>query len=195
MSGLDKTGILPVFYLLKAVFMGKKKTAAKSPPHETPTGGAGLDNEREIVSRVWELAEPLCAAEGVELIHIEYQRESGGRILRVYIEKPGGVSLDDCSAVSQQLSDILDIKLETEAAYTLEVSSPGPDRPVSRTTDFDRFQGYTAKIRVSPPINGQKNFTGVLAGYSDDTVWLTIGTETIGIARSQIIKARLVNYI
>jgi ribosome maturation factor RimP len=175
--------------------MGKKKPVAKSPPREAPAGPAGTDNERDLVSRVWELAEPLCAAEGVELIHIEYQRESGGRILRLYIEKPGGVSLDDCSAVSQQLSDILDIKLETEAAYTLEVSSPGPERPLSRASDFDRFRGYTAKIRVSRPIHGQKNFTGVLAGYSDDTVWLSIGTETVGIARSQITKARLVNYI
>ena len=189
-----KRAFCPFFIFLK-LCMGKKKPVAKSPPREAPAGPAGIDNEREIVSRVWKLAEPLCAAEGVELIHIEYQRESGGRILRLYIEKPGGVSLDDCSAVSQQLSDILDIKLETEAAYTLEVSSPGPERPLSRASDFDRFRGYTAKIRVSRPINGQKNFTGVLAGYSDDTVWLSIGTETVGIARSQITKARLVNYI
>ncbi len=154
-----------------------------------------MEKEREVESRVWELAEPLCASEGVELIHIEYQRESTGRILRVYIEKPGGVNLDDCSAVSQQLSDILDIKLETDAAYTLEVSSPGPERPLSRPSDFERFRGYRSKIRLSRPINGQKNFTGVLAGYSDETVWLTIDDETLGIAHSQIIKARLVNYI
>src|SRR6056297_1983598 len=175
--------------------MGKKKQTAKKSPPETPSGHSGVEEEREIVSRVWVLADPLCAAEGAELIHIEYQREAGGRILRVYIEKPGGVSLDDCSNISQQLSDLLDIKLETEATYTLEVSSPGPERPLSRSADFDRFRGYTAKIRVSPPINGQKNFTGVLAGYSDDTVWLTMDTETVGMSRSQIIKARLVNYI
>src|SRR6056297_3975923 len=125
--------------------MGKKKPAAKSPPRETSPGRAGIDNEREIVSQVWELAEPLCAAEGVELIHIEYQRESGGRILRVYIEKPGGVSLDDCSAVSQQLSDILDIKLETEATYTLEVSSPGPSGPCRVRRILTGFGGIRQK--------------------------------------------------
>lgn len=151
--------------------------------------------ESEIVAQTWALAEPLCAAEGMELIHVEYQREAGGRILRVYVEKPGGVSLDDCTTVSRQLSDILDLKLATEAPYTLEVSSPGAQRPVSRAADFERFRGYKAKIRVSRPINGQKNFTGMLAGYSDQTVWLTIGGETIGIAHSEIIKARLVNYI
>ena len=175
--------------------MGKKKPLSKDSSRETASGAGESEKTREIVSRVWALADPLCASEGVALIHIEYQRESGGRILRLYIERPGGVSLDDCSAVSQQLSDILDIKLETDAAYTLEVSSPGPERPLSRTVDFERFRGYTAKLRLASPINGQKNFTGVLAGYSDETVWLTIGDETMGFAHSQILKARLVNYI
>jgi len=175
--------------------MGKKKQKTPEPAGEavsTPETGAG---ESEIIAQTWELAEPLCAAEGMELIHVEYQREAGGRILRVYVEKAGGVSLDDCTAVSRQLSDILDIKLTTEAPYTLEVSSPGAQRPVSRAADFERFRGYKAKIRVSRPINGQKNFTGMLAGFSDQTVWLTIGQETIGIAHSEITKARLVNYI
>jgi len=191
---LVKRAICPFFIFLKQA-MGKKKQTAKKSPPETPSGHSGVEEEREIVSRVWVLADPLCAAEGAELIHIEYQREAGGRILRVYIEKPGGVSLDDCSNISQQLSDLLDIKLETEASYTLEVSSPGPQRPLSRASDFERFRGHKAKIRVSRPINGQKNFTGALAGYSDKTVWLKIGDETLGIAHSQIIKARLVNYI
>ena len=175
--------------------MGKKKLLAKESARKAPSGQMAVEKGNDIVARVWELADPLCAAEGVELIHIEYQRESGGRILRLYIEKTGGVSLEDCSTVSQQLSDILDIKLETDAAYTLEVSSPGPERPVSRPLDFERFRGYTAKIRISEPIKGQKNFTGVLAGYSDGTVWLTIDNETLGIAHSKISKAKLVNYI
>src|SRR6056297_1847235 len=173
--------------------MGKKKQKTPEPPGEAVSSAEKAASEAEIVAQTWALAEPLCAAEGMELIHVEYQREAGGRILRVYVEKPGGVSLDDCTAVSRQLSDILDIKLATEAPYTLEVSSPGAQRPVSRPADFERFRGYKAKIRVNRPINGQKNFTGMLAGYSDHTVWLSIGRETIGIAHSEIIKARLVN--
>jgi len=175
--------------------MTKKKTKIQDLPDAKGPGRQKIDKTREIVSQVWDLASPLCAAEGVELVHVEFQRESGGRILRLYIEKPGRVNLDDCAVVSQQLSDILDIKLTADAPYTLEVSSPGARRPISRAIDFDRFRGYTAKIRVARPINGQKNFTGVLAGYSDATVWLTLGQETIGIAHSEIIKARLVNCI
>jgi len=175
--------------------MGKKKQKIPEPAGKAVSSPESTARESEIIAQTWALAEPICAAEGMELIHVEYQRESGGRILRIYVEKAGGVSLDDCTAVSRQLSDILDIKLTTEHPYTLEVSSPGTQRPLSRAVDFERFQGWKAKIRVSRPINGQKNFTGMLAGYSDHTVWLTIGRETIGIARSEIIKARLVNYI
>jgi ribosome maturation factor RimP len=177
--------------------MGKKreKTAPSEKPGPNRRVQAETGGEQEIVGRVWELAEPLCAAEGVELIHVEFQREAGGRILRLYIEKDGGVSLDDCTCVSRQLSDTLDIKLDTEAPYTLEVSSPGARRPVSRPADFERFRGYLIKIRLARPKNGQKNFTGILAGYRDQTVWLTIGGETIGIDPAEITKARLVNSV
>ncbi|MFO7838334.1 MAG: ribosome maturation factor RimP [Desulfosalsimonadaceae bacterium] len=173
--------------------MAKKKKGEQT--GGSPPGNQKSLSEREIVERVWTLAEPLCTAEGMDLVHIEYQREAGGRILRVYIEKPDGVSLDDCTIVSRQLSDILDIKLETADAYTLEVSSPGARRPVSRASDFERFAGYKAKIRVARPIEGQRNFTGVLAGYSDGNVWLQTEGKTLGIAHSEIIRARLVNSI
>ena len=79
----------------------------------------------DIIATAWALAEPICSIEGRELIHIEYQREPAGRILRLYIDKPGGVSLADCSEISAQLGDVLDLKLETGAPYTLEISSPG----------------------------------------------------------------------
>ncbi|HMA67914.1 MAG TPA: ribosome maturation factor RimP [Desulfosalsimonadaceae bacterium] len=173
--------------------MAKKRKTGQA--GGTPPEDRGKPSEREVLEQVWTFAQPLCAAEGMDLVHVEYQREAGGRILRLYIEKPDGVSLDDCTIVSRQLNDILDIKLETAEAYTLEVSSPGARRPVSRASDFTRFEGYTAKIRVARPIAGQKNFTGVLAGYSDATVWLKTGGKTIGIAHSEIIRARLVNSI
>jgi len=192
---LVKRAISPFFILLKQIMGKQKKQRTKNSQQNSPSGFTGAGEKRKTIPKIWQLAEPLCAAEGVDLIHIEYQRESGGRILRLYIEKPGGVNIDDCTAINQQLSDLLDIKLETDTAYTLEVSSPGPERPLSRASDFERFSGYTAKIRVSRPINGQKNFTGILAGYSDETIWLRIDDEILGISHSQIIKARLVNYI
>ncbi len=150
-------------------------------------------NQRDIVTRVWELADPLCASEGLELIHIEYQREPAGWVLRLYIEKPGGVTIDDCAAVSRQLGDILDIKLDTAFPYMLEVSSPGAQRPLSRLTDFEKFKGKAARIRTRRAIEGQKNFKGVLLGILGDNVLQMLDKETVAIPYQEITKARLVN--
>ena len=158
-------------------------------------GNPALKKPEEIVAKAWELAEPLCLSEGMELIHVEFQRESGGRILRLYIDKPGGINVDDCATVSTQLGDILDIKLNTEFPYTLEISSPGIDRPISRYDDFIKFRGKTAKIRTVYPINGQKNFKGILSGNLDKNVLLQTDIETVAIPFNEIIKARLVNFL
>lgn len=172
---------------------GKKKR------RPVPRGkNSGIKNEtlipaKEVISRAWELAEPLCAAEALDLIHIEYQREPAGWVLRVYIEKPGGVTIDDCTAVSRQLGDLLDIKFDSQIAYILEVSSPGPKRPVSRLSDFDKLKGETARIRTGCAICGRKNFTGELMGTLDDMVLLKLDCETIFIPHREISKARLVN--
>ncbi len=147
-----------------------------------------------VIDRVWELAEPLCTAEGLELIHVEYQREPGGWILRLYIGKSGGVTIEDCAVVSRQLGDLLDIKLDADIPYLLEVSSPGPERPLSRLVDFKRFSGQTAKIRTRSDLGGQKNFTGVLLGTMGDYVLHMLETETVAIPFREITKARLVNY-
>lgn len=150
--------------------------------------------KRRMISSTWDIAVPLCAVEGIELVHVEFQRESGGRVLRAYIDKPGGVSLDDCTRISRQLSDILDIQIDMELPYTLEVSSPGPDRPISKKEDFHRFAGETARIRTARPIDGRKNFTGTLLGMVDDCVHLQLEKETVVIFHQDITKARLVNY-
>ena len=147
-----------------------------------------------MVTQANKLAAPLCEAEGVELVHIEYQRETGGRILRLYIDKPGGVTLDDCVIVSRQISDLLDVKIETEETYRLEVSSPGPDRPLGNALDFEKFKGNVAKIKTHQPVDGQKNFKGVLLGISEGTVKLLVNEKTVAIPFQEITKARLVNY-
>lgn len=147
-----------------------------------------------VIGRVWQLAEPLCLGEGMELVHVAYQREPSGRILRVYIDKPGGVSLDDCVNISRQLSDILDVGLDVEAPYRLEVSSPGQMRPLSRLSDFDRFTGCRAKVRTGRPIEGQKNFTGDIDGTSGQSIRLITNTKPITIMFADIIKAHLIQY-
>jgi ribosome maturation factor RimP len=179
---------------LKKERKNKKDDFRGKTPAPRPDGGAYLKKPEDIVAKTWELAEPLCLSEGMELIHVEFQRESGGRILRLYIDKPGSVTVDDCATVSSQLGDILDIKLDTEFPYTLEVSSPGVDRPLSKFSDYKKFTGNPAKIKTAYPINGQKNFKGILRGVLDENITLQTDTETVVIPFRDIIKARLVKY-
>jgi len=148
-------------------------------------------NERKVAGLVRALAEPLCASEGLELVHVEYQREANGRILRLYIDKPGGIVLDDCVAVSRQMGDILDVNLDDIGPYNLEVTSPGPQRPLGKREDFDKFKGSRVKLKSSRPLNGQRNFTGILKGISGGQVTLQIGEEAIVIPYQDISKARL----
>ncbi|MCP4748428.1 MAG: ribosome maturation factor RimP [Desulfobacteraceae bacterium] len=145
-----------------------------------------------LVAQVWRLAEPLCLSEGVELAHIEFQREHKGRTLRVYIDKPGGVTLDDCTAISRQLSDILDVSLDIPASYRLEVSSPGLQRPLGKLDDFKRYAGRRVKIRTMQAVKGQKNFTGVLKSVDDTKIRININDICITLTFEDIAKAHLV---
>ena len=148
--------------------------------------------EKHIINQVETLAEPLCASENLELVHIEYQREAGGRVLRVYIDRPQGVALDDCVNVSRQLNDLLDVHLDNIGPYNLEVTSPGPQRPLSKLQDYERFKGRLAKIKTLQPIDGQKNFTGIIVGSIEERVSLSLNEKTVVIPFGEISKARLV---
>jgi ribosome maturation factor RimP len=153
------------------------------------------EREKQIVDKVWALAESICESEQIELVYVQYQREPGGRILRVYIDKPGGVGLNDCMHFSRQLSDVLDVYLETETSYNLEVSSPGTDRPLGRLQDFERFKGNMAKIKSARAIDGQKNFKGVLLGVFGENIKLQAqNNKNVEISFADIVKARLVDY-
>jgi ribosome maturation factor RimP len=153
---------------------------------------SGLKKEKNIIKQVEALANPLCESEGIELVHVEYQRESSGRILRLYIDRPQKVTLDDCINVSRQLNDLLDVYLDDIGPYNLEVTSPGPERPLSKLQDYERFKGRRVKIRTLQPLDGQKNFTGVISGVSAQNVTLLSNAEKVVIAFDNISKARLV---
>ncbi|BBO85144.1 ribosome maturation factor RimP [Desulfosarcina ovata] len=170
----------------------KDKAGAVAKPHLSEA--ERLKRQRVFVESITRLAEPLCRAEGIELVHVEYQREPGGLTLRIYLDRPGGVTLDDCVEMSRQLEDILDVHAGDLPPYRLEVSSPGIDRPVGRLADFTRFKGHRAKIRVVAAIDGRKNFTGILAGVVDTTVLLQVGNETVSLEFNDITRARLINY-
>jgi len=154
---------------------------------------SGSKNDKAIIKQIEVLVEPLCDSEGLELVHIEYQREAGGRVLRLYIDRPAGVSIDDCVNVSRQLNDLLDVKLDTMGPYTLEVTSPGSERPLSKLQDYERFKGRKAKIKTRQPINEQKNFTGIIMGTSAEQIKLSSNEKTVVIPFGHIAKARLVD--
>lgn len=143
----------------------------------------------DIVRR---LAEPITAEMGLELVEVEYRKESGGWFLRVTIDKPDGVDLDDCSLVSRKLGDKLDEVDPIPQQYHLEVSSPGLDRPLKTERDFRKFIGETIDIHVFAPINGQKIFTGCLTAYHDGLVSLEFPDgSTAEIPLAGIAKANL----
>jgi ribosome maturation factor RimP len=127
------------------------------------------------VSRVWELATPLARAESMEIVDIElrYEGTRGGRILRVYLDKEGGPNVDDLSRVSRQLSDVLDAHDAVEGAYTLEVSSPGINRPLRRPEHFARFIGKRIRVRTRDQVDGRRSFLGTLKAVLDDKIALT----------------------
>ena len=151
-------------------------------------------NAQAVIAESKALAGPLCESEGLELVHLEYQREPGGWILRLYIDKPGGVTLDDCATISHQMNDLLDIHLNEIGPYNLEVTSPGPDRPLGKPEDFERFKENLVRIRTFRPYEGQKNFKGVLMGLTGEQVNLKIGENTVQILLDDISRAQLVNF-
>ncbi len=166
------------------------KNSKKRSRRRSESKAGGFDYKK-LVAQVWELAEPLCTGEGVELVHIEHQREAAGRILRLYIDKPNGITLDDCVYISRQLNDLLDVGLDIDLPYNLEVSSPGPERPLGREKDFERFKGQVVKIKTSQPINGQRNFKGILEGLSEGYIKILINGQPTNIPYPLVDKARL----
>ncbi|HHC25642.1 MAG TPA: ribosome maturation factor RimP [Desulfobacterales bacterium] len=171
--------------------VGKHKTVRQhklAPDAEQRTDQVKAEAVRQI-------AEPLCEAGGMELVYVEYQRESGGRILRLYIDKPGGIMLDDCVHVSRQLHDILDVDFEDIGPYNLEVTSPGLARPLGKASDFVRFQGHKAEIRMTGVRNKKKlrsSYKGVLLGMSEGEVKLQVDEKIVLIPFQDIARARLV---
>jgi ribosome maturation factor RimP len=123
-----------------------------------------------IEARVQELAERVAIDHGLELVHVEVAGPDNKPIVRVFIDKPQGVTHDDCSEVSLHLGTILDVEDFIHAAYTLEVSSPGINRGLYKRADYERFAGNDAKLKTRQPIDGQRNFRGRLLGLEGDEV-------------------------
>ena len=126
-----------------------------------------------------EILLPIVEEYGFELVDVEYVKEGGTWYLRTYIDKEGGISIDDCEKVSRRLSDILDEKDYIDDTYIMEVSSPGLGRPLKKEKDFKRSLGKEVDIRTYRMIDKQKEFTGILKDYGKDTVTIELDDETL----------------
>ena len=149
-------------------------------------------NSKDSIGRVWQLAAPLAANEGLEIIDIELKHEGGrgGRVLRVYMDKEGGPSIDELSRVSRGLSDLLDEHDGVvDGAYTLEVSSPGINRPLKRPEHFSRFVGKKIRVRTRDLINGRRAFLGELLEVSAEKIAVSQDGARWEIPFSQIDKS------
>ena len=145
----------------------------------------------KVTETVTALAAPVAAELGLELWDVEYVREAGQWFLRVYIDKDGGVSINDCEALSRALDPVLDEADPIPDSYVFEVSSAGAERELKRPGDFERFMGSPVMIKLYRPRNGLKEIPGILRGYEDGRVTVEAGKETITFEKSEVALVRL----
>lgn len=145
----------------------------------------GIEKKAEAI------AEPIIESMGMELVDIEYRREQVGWVLRLYIDKEGGVILDDCSSVSREVGAAIEIEDMVDHHYSLEVSSPGLTRPLKKLKDFERFKGSYSKVKLFSPLEGNKIFRGDIVDVKDETITFNIDGKEIEIKFKDIAKANL----
>ncbi len=150
-------------------------------------------SQRELYeSKTEELIQPILDRMGFELVDVEYVKEGQEFYLRAYIDKPGGITIDDCVAVSREMNELLDEKDYIAGTYTFEVSSPGLGRPLKKEKDYVRSMGKELEIRTYKAIDKQKEFYGILTAYDQDTVTIvTEDDETLVFNKSDIALIRL----
>jgi len=148
-----------------------------------------IEFDREAIGNI---VERVAVREGLELVHWEAVGPRNNLVLRIYIDKPGGVSHGDCEAVSRQVGTLLDVEDLIPNRYVLEVSSPGVERGLYKRADYERFSGSRVKVKTAQPINGQRNFRGKLIGLVGDSVSLDAeGRGQIEIPYEQIVRANI----
>ena len=148
---------------------------------------------QSVDSSLTRLARRVVEPMGYELVGVEYFQRGGGATLRVYIDHPDGIDLDDCTAVSHQLSGVLDVEDPLQGQYDLEVSSPGLDRPLVFPEHFQRFAGQRVKIRLAEKVEGRRNLEGILLGLEEgDVVRVQADGRTWDLPLAALESARLI---
>ncbi|MFW2439532.1 MAG: ribosome maturation factor RimP [Arenicellales bacterium] len=138
------------------------------------------------------LFEPVIESMAYELVGVELTGSGNGTILRIYIDAENGITVDDCQAVSYQVSGILDVEDPLQGHYTLEVSSPGLDRPLVKPEHFEQFTGELVKIRSTEAVLGRKNFKGILESFDGEYLYVAVDNEVFEIPFDIVEKANLV---
>jgi ribosome maturation factor RimP len=152
-----------------------------------------LNQRQTLEARILEMAEQVAASMGMEVVLVEIKGSGKNSVVRTYIDRPEGISLDDCEHFSRRFSVSLDVEDWLPFSYTLEVSSPGINRPLVKESDFKRFLGKNARVRTRSPIESQKNFKGRIAGVTDGRLELEIVPgKLVTIALIDIEKANLI---
>ncbi len=145
----------------------------------------------KITDKVYELAKPVVEQAGCSLWDVEYVREAGSWYLRVFIDKEGGVSINDCENISRTLDPILDEADPIPDSYVFEVGSAGAERELKRPGDFQQFMGSEVEVRLYQPLNGRKAFVGTLSGYDNGDVSILAGKENMSFQKAQIAQVKL----
>ena len=150
------------------------------------------DMNSKLVDTLTPLLTPAIEGAGYELVDLQWKRETGAWVLRALIDKPVGlISHDDCTRVSRELSAVLDVNDVISHHYTLEVSSPGLDRPLRTAQHFGRFIGQKARVRLQTGVSGRRNFAGIIVGVEGNTVTLDVGGTSFDLPLSDLERANL----
>lgn len=145
-----------------------------------------------VTQSVIELIEPGLLAKGLELVDVEFKKEGKNWVLRVFIDKEGGVTLEDCQKISSLVGDLIEVEEVIEPAYTMEVSSPGLNRVLKKEKDFIRFSGKKICVQCHAPLNGRKKFTGILKDFKNQSIRLEVDGQLQIIPINRVAKANLV---
>jgi ribosome maturation factor RimP len=151
-----------------------------------------LNNKAVITGHVTDLIESILLELGFELVDVDYLSENGKWVLRIYIDKAGGITIDDCARISRELGDLIDIKDIVRHEYVLEVSSPGLNRPLKKEADFYRVVGKKIKVKMKMPVNGRRNFSGYLKDVRDHIIYIEDEGGLVTLSWPEIDKASLV---
>lgn len=149
------------------------------------------ETENSVNDSILKMANPLLSGKNMELVDLEFRKEGVGKVLRLFIDKPGGVSVEDCASVSRELSTLLDVNEVINERYVLEVSSPGLRRPLKKLEDFKKFEGKLVLIKTNELIENRKVFKGYLKDTNDEGIEMDIDGSLYNLSFHQIKKANL----